>query len=251
MVQAPTLTPPDIVFDPVKHTYHVNGELTPSVTQILGVLNKPALTWWGQGIGVQGVCQLRKNGEEIPWDDPDGILSLLTHHKLTVNHVTKRRGDSGSSVHRAAEAYAQHGTVPNVADFPREDWGYVAALAKALLELDPEVIETEQIVASVQHGFAGTYDLLANVAGKLVRLDYKTSKRVYPESHFPQLEAYEAAAVEMGGQASDARGVLLLCADGSWSLTWSTATFEDFLGIKAAFDAVQRIKAATRKATRG
>src|SRR5581483_12274744 len=84
---------PDIVFDPVKHTYHVNGELTPSVTQILGVLSKPALTWWGQGIGVQGVCQLRKNGEEIPWDDPDGIVSLLTHHKLTVNHVTKRRGD--------------------------------------------------------------------------------------------------------------------------------------------------------------
>lgn len=243
---------PEIVFDPAKHTYHVNGVQVPSVTQILGVLNKPALPWWGMRTGVEGVCQLRSyeilGSLEIPWGDPEGVVKMLTEHKLTVNHVKSQAATRGTSIHKALEAYMRDETVPNVADFPQQDRGYVQALASALLKLDLRVIEAEQVVASVEHGYAGTFDALVespalrDARHGVVRLDLKTGKRLYPVTHFPQLEAYEHAAVECGHRSSDTRAILLLTEDGAWSFHPSRATFEDFLGIKAAYDAVQRIK---------
>lgn len=45
-----------------KRLYKVNGQIVPSVTEVLGVLDKPALVWWGQGIGVTGVQKLLDDG---------------------------------------------------------------------------------------------------------------------------------------------------------------------------------------------
>lgn len=249
-------TPPVIKFDEPSHTYTVNGKPVPSVTTILNVVDKPALVWWGMKVGVEGVCQLRNHGEELPWDDPEGVVDLLKRHRLTTYYVKRRAADRGTSLHNALEAYLKHGTVPNVANFPVADRGYVQALASALLRLDLRAIESEQVVASLEHGYAGRFDhlLLADDPELgLTRIDLKTGKNVYPDTQFPQLEAYEHAAVEMGKQASENRAVLLLREDGQWgppdkpeSLARSCATFKDFLGIKAAFDAVQRIKAAVK-----
>ena len=34
--------------------YRVNGVEVPSVTTVLDILHKPALTWWGMKVGVEG-----------------------------------------------------------------------------------------------------------------------------------------------------------------------------------------------------
>lgn len=244
------MTPPVITFDAARHRYTLDGEPVPSVTQILGIIDKSGpLSWWGQSVGVQGVCTLRSQlGDEMPWDDPEGIVKLLTSHKITVNHVKHQAGTRGTSLHDALEAYVRLGTVPNVGDYPEEDRGFVMALARALLELQPAPIDIEVVVGSREHGFAGRFDLLAVIQGVITRLDLKTSKRVYPESMFPQLEAYEFAAVECGMESSERRCVLRLGADGEFEFVESTATFEDFLAVKAAYDAVGRIKKAAKVA---
>lgn len=254
---------PEILFHERTHKYLVDGVHVPSVTQILGVLDKPALPWWGQRIGVMGVQQLQAWGVEIPWDDTDGIVKLLTEHKLTVNHIRDKGGTRGSGAHDALEAWMVNGTPPNPLAFPDEERGYVQGLARALLELRPEVIATEVMVASVTHQFAGRLDLIARVSptaelleklglepGATVLLDLKTAKGIYPEQHFPQLEAYEGANVECGADPTDARLVLRLGADGTFEVARSYATFDTFLGIKEAFDALRDLKAAKPKKPR-
>lgn len=239
------MTPPVIVFEEPpefpKRRYLLDGEVVPSVTQILGVLAKPALPWWGMTVGVDGLLHLKAQGVEIPWDDPEGACKLLTEHKLTVNHVKDAAATRGKSVHDALEAFATEGTVPRPSTFPAEDRGFVQALARALMELAPECEATEVMVGSSEHGFAGRYDLRCRVDGVLARLDLKTGKRVYDEALL-QLAAYELAAVEMGEEPSDRLLVLRLGVDGEFEVVESHATPDMFLGIKRAYDALQALK---------
>ena len=222
--------------------YTVNGEVCPSVTQILGVLNKAALPWWGMTVGVQGVCELARAGEDLDWRDPEGIVGLLTATKRTVNHVRDSAATRGKSVHDALEEYATTGATPKPSQFPVEDRGFVQALAKALMELDPQCEQTEVMVGSVEHGFAGRYDLRCTINGQPVRLDLKTGKRVYDEALL-QLAAYELAAVEMGEEPAERLVVLRLDQGGDFEAVDSHATGDMFLGVKAAYDALAELKA--------
>jgi hypothetical protein len=87
-------------------------------------------------------------------------------------------------------------------------------------------------------------------------VDAKTGKYVYPESQFPQLEAYEYAEIESGMPASDNRLVLHLPMVGSWTLTPSRDTIDDFLVLMAHYASVlnrrermKEWKAAEKKRT--
>ncbi len=241
---------PHVVFHPARHRYEVNSRPVPSVTQILGVLDKPGLSWWGMTVGVESLCELHAAGEAIPWGDSFAVVELLKARKLTVNHAFRSAGTRGRSIHEALSRYASGERRLNLWDFLREDRGYVFALASGLLELRPaRMLGSEIVVGSAVHGYAGTYDLLIEDAdGRRVRIDCKTSKRVYPEQHHVQLAAYEAAAVECGEPPSDAQLVLRLAADGEYELSESFATLDDFLAIKVAWEAVRNVKAAAELA---
>lgn len=230
--------PPDFP----KRRYLLDGEVVPSVTQILGVLAKPALTWWGMQVGVRGLCHLQRQGVEIPWDDDEGACKLLTEHKLTTNHVRDQAATRGKSIHDALEAYATSGRVPRLSEYPIEDRGFVQALAKALVALQPECLATEVMVGSSEHRYAGRYDLRCVIGGRTLIVDAKTSKHIYPDQHFPQVEAYRHADFECGSEITDAAAILRLGVDGEYEFVESYATFEDFLGIKRAYDALQAIK---------
>ena len=218
--------------------YTVNGEVVPSVTQILDVLHKPALVWWGMQIGVQGCLVLMERGYEFDDDNTaEDVVKLLTEHKLTVNHIRDQAATRGQSVHSALEAFARERTIPSLIAFPEEDRGYVMALARWLLDVKPEFLATEVMVGSAEHGYAGRYDLRVRLRyGREGIVDLKTSKKVWHQSQMPQLAAYEEAAVECGGEPTDFQAVLRLDKDGSYELEESCATIEDFIAVKAAFD---------------
>jgi hypothetical protein len=247
------MSAPEIKFYPGppatdRRYYTVNGVEVPSVTQILDCLHKPALVWWGMTTGVEGVCALIKaNAIEFQTAEPADVVAALTQHKLTVNHVRDRAGVRGSGAHQALEDFMRTRKIPALGDYPEADQGYIRALAAFLFDHQPEPLAVEHMVGSVTHGYAGRYDLRCRIGDRVGLLDAKTSKRVYPESHFPQLEAYEAAAVECGSDPTDFRAVLRLGADGKYELAESTASFEDFLGIKAAYDALARIKQGVKE----
>ena len=261
----------------------------PSVTTVLGVLEKPQLVWWGQGVGVEGTLELLKRklirhyqgaymiGGEFGSDGllgaseatRDGIVSLLTEHKLTVNHQRDKAADRGVNVHDALEQTFYTGDYP---DPKHERWqeherGYVRGIVEFLKAIEGaynvEDAQQELMVGSLEHQYAGRFDLVLTLskpvevvtkcypkkppkveeipAGRYL-LDLKTSKRVY-ETHYLQLEAYEAAAVECGYAPTDYRGVVHVTADGKYELALNKDwTLDDFLTVRACYQTMHERK---------
>ena len=233
-------TPSGVVvrYQPHPRTYWVNGMEVPSVTTVLDILAKPALVWWGMKIGVQGVCTLKRLGVDLPWDDPEGIVSLLTAHKLTVNHVKGKAAERGLSVHDALERWCRTKDIPDPADYPEEEAGYVKALALFLVEKEPEPLKFEVMVGSPRFGYAGRYDLFCEIGQLRHLIDLKTSARVYP-NHGLQLAAYWQAGLECGYSSAERRVVLRVGKDGKYEFSVRSETFEQFLAVLRAWEALR------------
>lgn len=155
----------------------------PSVTTVLDVLAKDALTWWGMKVGAQGVVTLvnigllrmaqTANGASVltcvgPTGDGQSglvvagtpqIVELLKQCKLTTNDVRDAAGDRGQSVHDAFEAWAKDGVAPDPAFYPPAEQGYVEGLRRFIEESGARALSNEVAVASIKHGYAGRYDV--------------------------------------------------------------------------------------------
>lgn len=250
----------------------------PSVTTVLSVLDKSgALTWWGMKVGVEGVLSLHDQGilssfgggvcrlDEMKTVDTDAVVSLLTEHKLTVNHVKDKAADRGVNVHNALNGWAV-GEMISASAYPESERGYVQGLydfCEAVTDNLSATPETELMVGSLQHQYAGRFDLVLTLskpvevvtrcyekrkpkieeipAGRYL-LDLKTSKRVY-DTHHLQLEAYEAAAVECGYAPTDYRGVVHVTANGKYELCLNKDwTLEDFLAVLRCYRVINEHK---------
>lgn len=262
----------------------------PSVTTVLGVLDKP-LQWWGMEIGVAGVQELVRleaieterfpdgNGGKVgfgsrPVSDgeplsKEAIVGLLTAHKLTVNHVRDKAADRGTAVHDAFETWCRTGFKPDPSLFLEADRGYINGLLKFLEDAKGvEPLACEVMVGSVEHGFAGRYDVRLKFwedcevvyhrtpkrgpkyatieAGTTALGDLKTSKSVYL-SHSKQLEAYELASVECGYEPTDARGILHVSAEGEYEFVRSVGVAHDFLTTLAEWKSQEDMKGRKAK----
>jgi hypothetical protein len=268
----------------------------PSVTTVLEVLDKPALPWWGMKTGVEGLRTLVEmqaitvgfdgdrygfvavggDGQFLaPYLNSDGeqkdaLVDLLNTSRLTVNHVKNKAADRGNGVHNALEAWAAVGAMPNEADFTYEEKGYIRGLIQFLIVAEAAGLKAEMMevtVASVVHGFAGRFDLLARneqdmqvitkifpkrppkmttvPAGQRLLIDLKTSKEIYP-THLLQLEAYEGGLQECGYGPTDARAVLHVTSDGRYEFRQAKATLEDYVAMVHADQALKRVKEAMK-----
>lgn len=259
-----------------KRLYRIDGVEVPSVTEILRVLDKPALTWWGQNVGVSAMLQLHQRGVNaamlLNGKPPDMDMlewskliskQVLTkpEYQLTVNHIRNQASSRGLTVHTAFSYWAASGLYPAPMEFPEHEQGYVIALIKFLRDmssLKPEGIELA--VGSAEHGFAGRFDMrgvtsephevvtkvypkwpdkLVTIDPGLYLFDLKTSVDVFPE-HALQLAAYELASVESGYSDTDGQLVIQLGADGRYQCREAHSSGEDFLAVKACFHALSR-----------
>lgn len=188
--------------------------------------------WWGMGVGAEGMLKLLDNPEVSPAFDKakskDDIVPLLTEYKLTTNHVRDQAGDRGTTIHKAAEVYAATGEAPRPKAFIKEQQGYVQALIKFLDEKQPVFIETEVVVGSAEHDYAGTFDARVVMDGRLGIIDYKTSRHIYLANFF-QLAAYELASVECGYEPTDFQAVVRLGEDGEYEYEESKVTIQQWL----------------------
>lgn len=177
-----TLESEEEILEVMDHVPMSEWREVPSVTSVLGVLDKPGLPWWGMKVGVEGVLELHSQGALRSVAVTDGaqfhnvlgalgddggfvvagveqVVSLLTANKITVNHQRDKAGARGTAVHDAFELWAADGTIPDPEMFPDEQRGYVVGLNAFLADAQPEPVEAEVMVGSVAHGFAGRYDV--------------------------------------------------------------------------------------------
>jgi hypothetical protein len=165
------------------------GEYT--VTTILGIIDKPALTAWLK----KQVFNAAINGVT----DYSEALAI-------VKKISKDAMDIGTRVHEYVQFYGTDVIPPKYDDCK----GYYDAYHEWIIDYSPELIENEVTVTSKVHGYKGTLDKIVRIDGKLVLVDLKTGKYVY-ESVELQASAYKQAwEEEHPGQVIDELRVLLL-----------------------------------------
>jgi hypothetical protein len=152
-------------------------------------------------------------------------------------------------------------------DYPDTERGYVQGLNNFLaLVTKAEDVQAEVMVGSLEHLYAGRYDLRLTLtepvelvtktypkrndkvevipAGKYL-CDLKTSKGIQV-GHRLQLEAYEKASIECGYEPTDYRAVIHVTADGRYEFSvndeWSFEDFAAVRGVYAVLNERERVK---------
>jgi hypothetical protein len=190
--------------------YVIDGVRYPSVTTILAAINKPALVPWAANREREKVSAAAADlyatwaAQTVRPQLPRAAFLSTLHAALgpvrAHEKILEDAGNIGSQVHKYIEwairmrLGAVAGPEPVITAEAMHGFRVFDSWA-ASVRLKPVLVE--RTVHSTVHGYAGTMDLLARVHGKLVLLDFKTGKAVYPEA-FLQNAAYRMAAHEMG-----------------------------------------------------
>lgn len=143
----------------------VKGAALPSVTNILSVIDKPALMYWA---AEQALRELYEAG--FPKDVEDAVKA----HKAACNRVAGKRADAGTRAHTLAERLTSDLPLPS--SISDEDEAYADAFMSFWSDYSPEPIGVETTLYG--DGYAGTADLIAklqvNFAVEVSVVDYKT-----------------------------------------------------------------------------
>ena len=172
------------------YTHPHTGQPVPSVTNILNIINKPALPRWAAKIVAEQAATMRHSLANI---DPAEIVDML---KGAPWRSSTRSADRGTSVHGWIEAALNGHDTPQL-------YGEAAAYQTAAQRWHTDhgqhldAIYTEQTL--FHERYAGTADLIANIDGQRTVIDFKTSKAIYDETAL-QLAALAACNINPIGQ---------------------------------------------------
>lgn len=245
-----------------------HGTQLPSVTTILGIIDKPGLQWAAEKLTVKGCVKLAQNGE-LP-QNPEAALGKLWHEGLRFRQVWDSKADRGKLSHEDLVHLAEGRALPALDSYPEDQRKFAQGLASFLADFRPAVLESETMVASLEHGYSGRPDLVATLGitqlpdgsgpAPLGRglLDLKTHDKMprtkagkvktpYPENLL-QLGLYEIARRESGYERTDWQAVVAVDSEGNYDFTVSWLEPEaalDFLPAYKTFKlASSRVKTA-------
>lgn len=213
-----------------------------AVSSIAGTLDKPALLRWIEDQATRGAVLAERMGELEGVPDED-LMERVKSLGLGASAKKEMGGDRGTAVHAAAHILATEGKPPNPAAFVPEWRPWMQGMTRAWLSMNPEVVESEQIVCHPELGYAGRFDLLARVDSDLALLDYKTGKgRVFDSAHY-STRLYAMALLRSLGIKVDRIIIIGVDDDGGFQLVDCEATEEDALALLHTFRSRKRINA--------
>ena len=223
---------------PQQRRYLVNGDRVANVTTVLGVLAKEALLDWASKLATEG-----KRWKDVR--NEAGERGHNTHHLL----LQLLTGDDAS-----------------LAALPEDHRAHGQGAFKFVRTRKPQVIETERMVASAEHRYAGRFDLLADIDGIRTLADAKTLTRwaykrkdgeltteKYPpyDENLLQLDLYQGGLIESGYEPAERGLIVRLGPDGNFDETYVELEPERGLAILHAYrakSAAEKTLKAARKA---
>lgn len=152
------------------YTHPLTGEELPSITNVIGVLDKPALPRWSAKMVAEQAWKMRHSLDALGEQECIDVL------KGSPWRNSGRAADRGTSVHDYLEAAAEGRDLP---DLEGDAARFRKGADEFLERYQPEFYLTEFTVFG--DGYAGTADFLARIGDRVVIGDYKTSKALYPE----------------------------------------------------------------------
>ena len=203
----------ELIFNSVKHHYVVNGKTVDGVTSVLGIIAKPALVYWSANKAAEYINLNLPVGKSI---DEIEKLKLVNGCKTAHRTLKEEAADAGRLFHAWAESYIKKEN-PETPTNPM--------LAKAVeqfltweKEKNVKFIFSEKRVYSRKYDYCGTFDFLAEINGKLVLADIKTSTGIWDE-YWLQTAAYKLALQEEFPETKVSHSLIIRCGkDGSFEI---------------------------------
>lgn len=155
--------------------YNSKGDEIPSVTTILGIVNKPELVRWAHYMGTKN---------------------------MSIDDLLIERATFGTNVHSYLESYFEQGDFIYERPDDTDEFKKVINNFKWFMKgKESKCVFSE--VSRSNELFGGTFDFYGMFNGKKMIIDYKTSKSVYT-SHLLQLGGYyelikDELDIELGG----------------------------------------------------
>jgi hypothetical protein len=265
-----------VYYEPEKHQYF--GEIKPSKSatggysyvqssRLTGVstiakfldANVDPLMYWAAKLDQIGIAEMASRaldaGADLTWlREQRSINEALRDAEATWAHVRDRAAIRGTNVHeRIFLALAAGTEPPSLAGLTDEERGYGQAVFAWWRDRRPEPVAAEAVTVAHSRGFAGRFDLLADIDGVRCLVDAKTrEKGAVRMSDHVQLAGYEASNVECAIGESDRRLALILMPDGTYREVEGVATEADFnsalLACQSGKHLAKRMRDAEREA---
>jgi hypothetical protein len=165
--------------------------LLPSVTSIIGILDKPQLTRWK-------MREVAKAAIAIPGPQGDEPVERFADRAIeAAMSQVGEAADLGSRIHAAIENLMR-----GSAEEPSEELKpYVKPVLDWMRQVGVKVTHSEIVLVNAVHGFAGRVDALftwGDGFGKLGILDFKTKKTKEGE----KVEAYDEHTLQLAAYAA-------------------------------------------------
>lgn len=195
---------------------------------------------WACRLDRQGVAEIASLG--MGCESPEEILmaldflrsgeaigEALVESEATWRHVRDRAGTRGTNVHlHALHALASGQPAPSWEEMAEDERGYARGVVDWWLDVLPKPLLAETVVADLDLGVAGRFDLVAVIRGEHVLVDAKTGNYVSAPAAVQQ--AGYIRLIEASGYPRPDRAMLLkLSADGSYLPVPVAATEADFM----------------------
>jgi len=139
-----------------------------------------------------------------------GFNEFLKMAGQQAKYVADKAAEAGTRVHKAIE-YLSIGMEIVWDDklYDESEWSAICKFKEFYETHEVKVIATEVIVYSDKYKYAGTVDLICEIAGETWIIDHKFAKGIY-NTGFLQLAAYKNAWQEMGNKPIDRMGIMWL-----------------------------------------
>jgi len=206
------LKPLNLVFEETTQgagTYYLDGKAVDRISDVLNIYPKPWLLAWPPKEMEKYIHA--KLDELLPRHTiltnvlHQQIKQIVTDGKSAWRVKRDKSADIGTQAHDILSVFIKTGqrVVPKNAQVQNcvdrfFDW---------LKENKVEWLLSEQKVASMEHGFAGTCDAAGILNGKVALIDFKTSNQM-SDSFDLQTAAYQLALEEMGFPKIEERWIL-------------------------------------------
>jgi len=149
------------------HSYYLGDRKLDGVTSIIsGGLPKPALVKWAANCAAELAVNDWERLGELP------VADRLKELSGAPNAMRDAAAVRGTRVHALADKLANGEEVA----VPEDLAGHVDACVRFLDEWDAETVFAECPVYHEKYLYAGTFDLVARIDGKLWLLDWKTNR---------------------------------------------------------------------------
>jgi hypothetical protein len=142
-------------FSEPKKGYKLNGKIIPSVTTILGVLDKPALMVWSANMAVE---YIEANLKEM--NTPEQIEYHLKKAKTAFRTASQKAKDTGSIVHDAIHAHLSGAKPEPILEGNDKAINSFLAFLEWAKNVKLEVVALEKVLIHPTLEFGGTCDFI-------------------------------------------------------------------------------------------